>query len=54
MDIIHYSRFDPLCSQAFDYVSDLNQLTIDELDDLVEGALMGVLEELVGQLSVFC
>lgn len=37
-------------AQAFDYVSDLNQLTIDELDDLVDGALIGALEELAGQV----
>jgi hypothetical protein len=39
-------------AQAFDYVSDLNQLTIDELDDLVDGALMGALEELAGQIPL--
>jgi len=38
-------------AQAFDYVSDLNQLTIYELDDVVDGALMerlGELEERTG------
>ena len=39
-------------AQAFDYVSDLTQLTIDELDDLVDGALMGALEELAGRIPV--
>jgi hypothetical protein len=39
-------------AQAFDYVSDLTQLTIDELDDLVDGALMGALEELAGQVPL--
>jgi RecB family endonuclease NucS len=30
-------------AQAFDYVSDLTQLTVGELDDLVEGALVNAL-----------
>ncbi|MBI3944363.1 MAG: hypothetical protein HY321_00420 [Armatimonadetes bacterium] len=34
-------------AQAFDYVADLSQLTYDELDEIVEGALSGVLAELV-------
>ena len=33
-------------AQAFDYVSDLTQLTVDELDDLVDGALNTALEKL--------
>jgi len=37
-------------AQAFDYVSDLTQLTVDELDDLVDGALMGAIEGLAGQI----
>jgi hypothetical protein len=32
-------------AQAFDYVSDLTLLTIDELDDAVDGALIKALEE---------
>ena len=32
-------------AQAFDYVSDLTLLTIDELDDVVDGALIKALEE---------
>jgi len=35
-------------AQAFDYVADLSELTFDELDDLVDGALAGALQELVG------
>ena len=35
-------------AQAFDYVSDLSQLTFSELDDIVDGALSGALESLVG------
>jgi len=31
-------------AQAFDYVSDLTQLTVDELDDVVDGAHVGSLE----------
>ncbi len=38
-------------AQAFDYVSDLTQLTVDELDDLVEGALVNALDELTGESS---
>ena len=33
-------------AQAFDYVSDLTLLTVDELDDLVDGALLTALGEL--------
>lgn len=33
-------------AQAFDYVSDLTQLTVDELDDIVDGALLNTLDEL--------
>jgi len=36
-------------AQAFDYVSDLTRLTVDELDDLVEGALVNALGELAGE-----
>jgi hypothetical protein len=32
-------------AQAFDYVSDLTLLTVDELDDVVDGALIKALEE---------
>jgi len=32
-------------AQAFDYVSDLTQLTVDELDDVVDGALMISLDQ---------
>ncbi len=35
-------------AQAFDYVADLSELDFDELDDLVDGALAGALQELVG------
>ena len=35
-------------AQAFDYVADLSQLTFEELDDLVDGALAGALLKLVG------
>jgi len=35
-------------AQAFDYLADLSELTFDELDDLVDGALAGALQELVG------
>lgn len=35
-------------AQAFDYVADLSRLTFDELDDLVDGALGGALQELSG------
>lgn len=33
-------------AQTFDYVSDLTQLTVDELDDAVDGALIMALEKL--------
>lgn len=33
-------------AQAFDYVSDLSQLTVDELDQLVDGALESALKEI--------
>lgn len=36
-------------AQALDYVSDLKKLTVDELDDLVKGALTKTLQKLVGQ-----
>jgi len=36
-------------AQAFDYVSDLSDMTIDELDDLVNGALDNALQDLVGK-----
>jgi hypothetical protein len=39
-------------AQAFDYVADLSELTFDELDDLVDGALAGALQELVGPEQV--
>jgi hypothetical protein len=35
-------------AQAFDYVADLSNLTFEELDDIVDGALAGALQELVG------
>lgn len=35
-------------AQAFDYVADLSNLTFEELDDLVDGALTAGLQELVG------
>lgn len=35
-------------AQAFDYVADLSNLTFEELDDIVDGALTGALQELVG------
>lgn len=35
-------------AQAFDYVAALSELTFEELDDLVDGALAGALEELAG------
>lgn len=34
-------------AQAFDYVTDLSELTFDELDDRVNGALVGALQDLV-------
>lgn len=33
-------------AQAFDYISDLTRLTVDELDDAVDGALISALDEL--------
>lgn len=38
-------------AQAFDYISDLTRLTIDELDDAVDGALIGALDELARDRS---
>ena len=38
-------------AQAFDYVSDLTQCTVDELDDLVDGALVSALDELAGETA---
>ncbi|RPJ17574.1 MAG: hypothetical protein EHM30_03185 [Desulfobacteraceae bacterium] len=35
-------------AQAFDYVADLSNLTFDELDEIVDGSLTGVLTALVG------
>jgi hypothetical protein len=35
-------------AQAFDYIADLSELTFEELDDLVDGALTGALQELAG------
>lgn len=36
-------------AQAFDYVSDLSDMTFDELDELVQGALASALMDLVGE-----
>ena len=35
-------------AQAFDYLSDLSELDFDELDELVDGALEGAIQELAG------
>lgn len=35
-------------AQAFDYVADLSTLSFEELDDLVDGALSGAIDELGG------
>jgi hypothetical protein len=38
-------------AQAFDYVSDLTQLTYDELDDIIDGALTRAIDDLCQEAS---